>query len=186
MILRRFRLADEVVLLDRGRIVARAHTNAVVTRYFSSAPNAAKPPENPDTSTKALAPPPLDAALKQRIDAICATDTLSSATSSGKTGALLLGVRMCDENGRPTNSYPSGKNIHIEAVIEARTPSRMPTSASRSPTTRSFASVCCDVKPGCGFGSLENRDLVVVCAELTLNLPPGTYHLNFGTGEVDP
>jgi len=180
-------LADEVVLLERGRIVARGDTNAVVTRYFSSAPNAAKPSENPDTGTNAFAPSPLDAALKQRIDAICATDTLSSATSTGKTGAILLGVRMSDENGRPTNSYPSGKNIHIEAVIEARhaiphANFGLQISDDQDRCVWSAATS----NQGVWFGNLENRDLVVVCAELTLNLPPGTYHLNFGTGEVDP
>jgi lipopolysaccharide transport system ATP-binding protein len=179
-------LADEVVLLEHGRITVSGDSNYVITHYHALDHGSKGAAPSLDRSRKAQ-PPSLDATTRHWLEKIRAADILGSRSSVGELGARILALRLIDACGRPASKVPSGGRLRIEAVIEAR----------HDIAHANFGLLIADEQNRCiwsaassnqnlWFGFMQDGDIAIASVEVTLDLPPGHYQINVQTGEVDP
>lgn len=180
-------LCDEVILLDHGRVLVRGDANSVIGRYHtlssSSRPGLVESASRNESSAAIT----IETSLKARIEAIKADDVLAGFAAVVTPQASLVALRMLDETGTPTNRFPSGSVLRMEAVVEAHHAIAHANfgvllADDQDRAVWSAATSNQDV----WFGPMTKSDLIVVCMNLTLDLPPGRYTFNVATGEVDP
>lgn len=180
-------LADEAVLLNQGRIVARGDANSVISRYHILFD------EKADRSKAPVAPVVQEAfddvhdAAWRLIDRIRDDDIIAAVPSLGQGGARILAARITDENGNASLSFPAGSRARFEAVIEAkRAIPHANLGVLVADDQHRTVWACANSNQGLSFGRMECGDLAVVSLDLSLDLPPGNYSVSLTAGEFDP
>ncbi|MGM5025788.1 ABC transporter ATP-binding protein [Tardiphaga sp. 862_B3_N4_1] len=179
-------MCDEVIWLDHGRALLTGDANTVVGSYYvrtlgQSVDEAdATPAAAPEVGAVSAAH------MTERVAEIQRDDVLADVPSVGSQGASLLGLRVRSANGTPTLSFPSGETMTMECAIQFH----------RDVPCGNFGVLMTDDEDRTVWSAANSNqgiwlepkrqgDVAIFTLEVVLALPPGRYHFNIGTAEVD-
>jgi ABC-type polysaccharide/polyol phosphate transport system ATPase subunit len=179
-------MCDEVILLDRGRMLLSGDANTVVSSYHVMSSGQGGDANDAPYLKAGGADRFSDPDVVRRIAKIQRNDLLAGSQSVGKSGASLLGLRILNGAGDSTQSFASGDTMVMECAIRSH----------RDVASGNFGVLMTDDEDrtvwsvatsnqGLWFDPMQQDDVVIVSLEVVLALPPGRYHFNVGTAEVD-
>ena len=179
-------MCDEVILLDHGRALLRGDANTVISNYHVRTFGKVADVVEVTLATS----PELDLArpsiVADRVAEIQRDDVLGDSPSAGGHGASLLGLRILNASGTSTLSFPSGETMMMECAIQFH----------RDVPCGNFGVLMSDDEDRTVWSAANSNqdiwlepkrqgDIAIVKLDVVLALPPGSYHFNVGTAEID-
>ncbi|MFC5507983.1 ABC transporter ATP-binding protein [Bosea massiliensis] len=179
-------LCEEVIILEKGKVVMRGTASDMVSHYHTCDGYDDSAVDGAISVIKAE-PNIASEEFMAQAALIKADDVIATAPSTGGTALRLLGLRMTDTEGQSAQTFKTGDQLIIQALIRGQRTVRFANfgvQIADSDGRAIWAASTTNQK--LRFGEVNVGDEMIVDLSLELQLPPGRYVFNFAAGEADP